>query len=179
MPPCRAAVPCPARWARGHYGGSKGVPWQDRIFTCACSRDGSSCATSALVVPCPRNTPRVVWKAGRFFSGVGKSTLMGVARPLARNDKATWRRCAFQKNGFPKTQAARHDGSFLAVRTRESNQGRLTVDSAADPGRSWGSSRSLKAYTPATRTENGLTAQRGSAIRQGAPSCASCHCKAP
>ena len=30
----------------------------------------------------------------------------------------------FQKNGFPKTQAGRHDGSFLAVRTRDSNQGR-------------------------------------------------------
>ena len=42
----------------------------------------------------------------------------------ARNDKAAGR-CGFQKNGFPKTQAARYDGSFLAVRTRESNQGRL------------------------------------------------------
>ena len=30
----------------------------------------------------------------------------------------------FQKNGFPKTQAGRHDGSLLAVRTRDSNQGR-------------------------------------------------------
>ena len=32
----------------------------------------------------------------------------------------------FQKTGFPKTQAAPHDGSFLPVRTRESNQGRPT-----------------------------------------------------
>ena len=30
----------------------------------------------------------------------------------------------FSKNGFQKTQAASHDGSFLAVRTRNSNQGR-------------------------------------------------------
>ena len=41
----------------------------------------------------------------------------------ARNNKAAGR-CGFQKNGFPKTQAARYDGSFLPVRTRESNQGR-------------------------------------------------------
>jgi len=47
----------------------------------------------------------------------------------ARNNKAAGR-CGFQKNGFPKTQAARYDGSFLPVRTRESNQGRPSTRSA-------------------------------------------------
>ena len=76
-------------------------------------------------------------KRGDFFwGGVGKSTPMGVARALARNDKATWR-CAFQKNGFPKTQAARHDESFLAVRTRESNQGRPVLRLYCQPPRPW------------------------------------------